>query len=88
MGTLKAYKKVKDNKMRWYGDTDTDKKVIRVNKSKNKNKKHGDVIDTIVHEENHVKHPRMHEKTVRKTTKLQVKRMSVQSKKKAYSRYR
>jgi len=84
----KKFKRVKDNKMRDYGDTDWNKRVIRVNKSKKKNKKRGDIINTIVHEERHVKHPKEHEKTVRKKTKLSVKRMNSKTKKRAYGRYK
>lgn len=84
----KKYKKVVANKMRSYGDTDYNKRIIRVNKSKKKNKKRGDIIDTIVHEETHVRHPKMHEKTVSKKTKKIIKRMSTKTKKKAYGRYR
>lgn len=62
----------KDNKMRAFGDTDLAKKVIRINKKKSKkSKRTGEVLDTIVHEVTHAKHPKMYERTVRKhTTKL------------------
>ena len=69
----KKWKRVVDNKMRWYGETDETKKLIKINKSKKKNTKPGDIIDTIVHEEMHAVHPQMHEKTVRKQTKLKIK---------------
>ena len=81
------YKRIVDNKMRWHGDTDTEKHVIRINKSKKKNKDRGEIIDTIVHEETHAAHPRMHEKTVRKHTIKKLKRLSRAQKQKLYSRY-
>ncbi len=62
----KKWKRVTDNKMRWHGDIDYDKKIIRVNKAKKKNKKKGEISNTIVHEEIHRQHPQMHEKTVAK----------------------
>lgn len=86
--SVKHYKKVVDNKMRDFGETDLAKGVIKINKSKKKNKKRGDIIDTIVHEENHVKHPKMHERNIRKKTKTDLKRMKATVKKKLYSSYK
>lgn len=86
---VKKWKRVVDNKMRWQGDTDLEKKVVRVNKKKSKKKSgRGGVIDTIVHEEMHVTHPKMHEKTVYKKTKKKVKRLTPKQKKKLYLTYR
>lgn len=81
---IKKYKRKVDNKMRSYGDTDYEKKVVRVNKSKKKNKRPGEVLDTIVHEKMHVRHPKMHEKTVVKRTRKVVKTMSKKEKAKHY----
>ena len=81
----KKYKRIIDNKMKWQGDTDTEKKVIRINRKKSKKK--SSVIDTITHEELHAKHPNMHEKTVYKKTKKLLKTMSAEKKHKLYSRY-
>ena len=97
---LKKYKKVVDNKMRAYGDCNFQKKIIRVNRVKarkdpsrvrpiNKHaKRYPDVLDTMVHEENHVKHPRMHEKNIRKKTLRDIKKMTPKQKQKIYSRYK
>jgi len=76
-----------DNKMRWHGDIDEDKKIIRVNKSPSKNKMPGEILDTIVHEEMHRIHPQMHEKTIRTETKHKIKSMSQKEKNKLYSKY-
>ena len=76
----KKWKRVTDNKMRWYGDTDENKKIIRINKSKKKNTKPGDIIDTIVHEEMHKIHPKMSEKLVRKKTKISVTKLNKKKK--------
>lgn len=67
------YKRVVDNKMRWQGDIDDEKNIIRINKEKSKKK--SSIIDTIVHEEMHKDHPKMHEKTVRDKTTEKVKRL-------------
>lgn len=81
---IKSYKRKVDNKMRSYGETDYKKKTVRINKSKKKNKK-GDILDTIVHEKMHIKHPKMHERTIRKATKKAVKSMGRKAKQKHYS---
>ena len=73
--------------MRDFGETDTTKRVIRINKRKSKKKGRGEVIDTIVHEEMHARHPRMRERTVEKKTPRLVKRMIRRVKAKLYSRY-
>ncbi len=83
----KQYKRVIANKARVYGDTDLDKKVIRINKSKQMNTKRGDIIDTIVHEVHHAKHPMKHEKTVRKDTKKIIKTLTKKAKKKYYNMF-
>lgn len=82
----KKYKRVVDNKMRWQGDTDVKKKIIRVNKKKSKKK--STVIGTIYHEEYHAKHPKAHEKTVVKKEKQWLKRVAPAKRKKLYSLYR
>ena len=97
----KKYKKVVDNKMKGaYGETDFEKKQIRINKKRHakgkphdkRTKKNRDgsasIIDTIVHEEMHAKHPKMKERTVRKLTPKKVLKMSVEAKKKKYSQYK
>ncbi len=87
---MAKYKRVTSNKMRYFGDIDDEKRVIRVNKRRSKSKdgkKKGGLIDTIVHEETHRLHPKMHEKTVIKATKRSVKRMSARQKKKNYSKF-
>ncbi len=81
------YERVVDNRMHGYGDIDFKKKIIRVNKKRSKKAGPGEVLDTIVHEETHRKHPKMHEKTVRKETKEAIKKMSPTQKSKQYSRY-
>jgi hypothetical protein len=86
-----------DNNLGHFGETDTDKKVIKINKkihAKGKKKaiggipkKDSTIINTIVHEEMHMKSPRMHERTVRKKTQKVVRSMSAKRKKKLYSKY-
>lgn len=83
-----GYKRVRDPKMRWHGDIDEKKKVIRINDSKKKNQKKGELIDTIVHEETHRMHPKMHEKTVRKEAARKVASMGQKAKAKLYKKYK
>ena len=87
MKSKKAWERIKDNRMRWHGDIDYEKKIIRVNKAKKKNPKKGEIINTIVHEETHRLHPKMWEKTVDKETAEKLKALSQVQKNKLYSRY-
>lgn len=91
----KGYKYKVDNKMRYMGDTDIDKKVIRVNKKMHKMKekgrttmgrklKRGELLDTIVHETLHAKHPKAHERTIQKMTKKKIPKMGKLAKSKLY----
>ena len=85
-----------DNKLRGaYGETDIEKKVIKVNKKAHKDKKDNSwnkwvpkrdrtLLNTIRHEINHAQHPRMHEKNIRKLTTRQEKTMSKKQKVKLY----
>ena len=82
-----GYTRKVDNTMKGFGETDFKKKVIRINKSKKKNKRKGEILDTIVHEEQHRIHPEMKEKNVQKRTKKLVKKMGDKTKVKMYSKY-
>ena len=80
--------RVVDNSMRVFGDTNYDKKIIRVNKKKSKKTAPGEVIKTIIHEEEHRLHPKMHEKTVYKKAREMIKRMNHNQKQRHYARYK
>lgn len=84
---MKPYKRSVNNKLRVLGVTDTSKRTIKINKTRNKKAGRGELIDTIAHEEMHAKHPRMHEKTIRRKTPKAVKRMKKNTKQKMYKRY-
>lgn len=87
----------KNNKLKGcYGQTTTEKgkrPIIEINKKAHKSvkkdksipKRSRTLIDTIVHETMHARHPKMHEKTVRKNTPNTVARMSKKSKSRLYS---
>ncbi len=77
-----------DNKLKGsYGETDLDNKVVKVNKRLHK--KDGEsLLDTIVHERMHLKHPKMHERTVRKLTPKKVKTLSKKARKNLYAKFR
>lgn len=87
----KKQKRRVDNRMRNYGDYDPNTGVIRVNKKASraygKRYKVAGILDTIVHEEIHKKHPKMGERKVVKRTKKKVKRMTKKQKSKHYLRY-
>lgn len=82
-----SYKRVVDNKMKYFGETDHQKKTIRINKKKSLKSGKGELLDTIAHEEMHAKHPNMKEKTVRRKTAGVVKKMSRKQKSKMYGKY-
>ena len=83
--------------MKWLGDTNTTDKIIRINKKLHhkaamkrvmgRNKRKSELLDTIVHEEMHAKHPKMHEKIVYKKTREKVKKLTPKQKHKLYSRF-
>lgn len=97
---MKKYKKVINNKLKGtYGITDFVKKTITINKKRHSGKNHGNgikknkngtasIIDTIVHEMTHAKHPKMSEKMVLKKTAQNLKKMTMQTKKKLYSKFK
>lgn len=80
-----------------FGETDFDKKVIRINKrmhAKAKKSstfgfspKESTLINTIVHEMLHKNHPNMTEKRVRELTKTRLIRMNPSQKKTLYSKF-
>ena len=82
------WKRIVDNKMRWFGDIDDKKGIIRINKSKKKNKKKGDIINTIAHEEMHRVHPKMWEKTIDKKVIRALGNLSQKTKNKLYKLYK
>jgi len=70
------YKVVEDSTMRFMGDTDTAKKLIRINKKlhhklkkKQGNTKYNSLKDTMAHELYHANHPKASERTVQKKMK-------------------
>ena len=80
-----------DNKLDAYGETDLNTNKIRINKKRHSQKgykrinptKNGNenLVSTIQHELLHVKHPKAHEKTIRKMEKSSVRKMSPKRKK-------
>lgn len=58
-----GYKRKVDRRMRYYGECDFENKTIKVNPKK------GDLLNTIIHEELHRKHPEKSEKWVKDKSK-------------------
>lgn len=85
----KKFKRIIDNKMRWLGDTNLEKRVIRINKKKNKQAhQSGELLDTIIHEELHAKHPNISEKRVVKKAEMRMAHMSKERKRELYAKFR
>ena len=75
-----------DNKMRYFGETDTKKKVIKINKRKSKSTgTKGELIDSINHEVQHAKHPHLSERQTEKRTINSTNKLSKKSKQKLYN---
>jgi len=68
----KKYKIVINNKLKAFGQTDTSKKLIEINKKKHKGDK-AQLADTIKHEKYHAAHPKASEKTTYKKTDVHSK---------------
>jgi len=81
---IKNYKRKVSNKMHGYGDLDLEKRIVRINKSKKKNKR-GEILDTIVHEKQHILHPKKYERNIRKVTKKTIGKMTKRQKQKHYN---
>ena len=65
----KGYKVKVDNKMKSFGETDDEKKEVKINKKKSlKAGGKKELIDTLYHEKYHVQHPKALEKTTYKKT--------------------
>lgn len=86
----------KDNKLRGaFGETDFEKKTVRINKKMHKTarktgkydvpKKDSTLLNTIVHEKLHTQHPKMTEKSVRKLARAMAGRMTPKQKAKHYN---
>lgn len=91
--------RIVDNKLKSaYGETNTETKTIRINKKAHKRmdlkrinrNPNGteSLVDTIVHEEMHANHPKMHERTVRKKAKKVVQRLSQKQKSTIRNKYK
>lgn len=80
----KKYKVSVDNKMPYFGVTDTKRRTIKINKRKSKStKQKGELLDSLAHEVNHARFPRKSERAVEKMTAKQ--KLSKRSKNKLYS---
>jgi hypothetical protein len=77
----KKYSRKIDTKMKDYGDIDEKKKIIRINPKK------GDVINTILHEEEHQKDMKAGEKVIKKRALKKEKSLSVNDSIKLLKKY-
>lgn len=97
--TAPGWKYKTDNKMRGaYGETDFEKKTVRINKKKHTNKKalkterrynrnpdgSENMLDTIVHEMSHIANPKAGERKTEKRAKRITKKLSTRTKKRIY----
>lgn len=81
------YKIKVNNKLKVFGMTDPKKKMIQINKKKAKSsKRKGELLNTVVHEKIHAKHPKMKEKQVIMKTMKVMKKMTKKQKSKVYKK--
>jgi hypothetical protein len=73
MPKAKRFTYKEDKHMRAFGDINYRKKIIRVNPTK------GDLVNTILHEEMHRKHPDMPHRTLHKKVKKKIAHMDVKA---------
>ena len=78
----KDYQRLIDRSMHDYGETDFDKKRIRVNPRK------GDLINTVIHEELHKAYPDKSEKWIKNKSKKQEATLSVADAVKLLKKYK
>lgn len=81
-----------------YGEIDYDRKVIKVNPKRHKSKKvrrltsnkdgTENLLVTMLHEEVHRNHPKMHERNVEKLARAMKSRMGDKAKKKTYRKFK
>jgi hypothetical protein len=77
-----------------FGETDFDKKIVKIDKAKHKDKKYkhsvpkqdNTLLNTIVHESLHTKKPKATEVQVRKQARLKINKMSRNAKAKTYNK--
>ncbi len=91
----KIWKRVVGKVRGGFGETDFDKKIIKIDKKKHKSGKWGGIpkqdstlINTIVHEELHVKHPKKTEVQIRKLARSKVSKMGDKIKRKLYNKFK
>ncbi len=77
-GELHTYKKATkkkiykvNRKLPYFGEADEEKKQVTVNPKK------GEVVNTVIHEEEHLEHPKMREKNIRKKAVTREKKMPI-----------
>lgn len=91
---LKAMKvqRMTNNRIHAFGYTDfnTKKKTVKIqiNRKKSKKTAPGEVLSTMYHEEQHLKHPQMKEKNVRKLENSKVDKLTKDQKRKIYNKYK
>lgn len=90
------YKKFIDNKSKFYGETITDKGIMRVNMKMSNNTPFTKTspigvagqADTVYHEQLHAAHPGMLERTVRRKTKIAMNKMDTPAKRRLVANYK
>jgi hypothetical protein len=84
---MRKWRWVIDNKMPLFGEVDPNKLLVRINVAKHKRERQS-LIDTLVHEELHIRFPRFGETMICAMTERRLRSMSKQEKARRYARIR
>jgi hypothetical protein len=83
----KGWKWVVDDRMRDYGETDYERRIVRINCALHR-KHRVSLLDTLLHEELHVQYPFLSERMVCELTSAGLRRLTARDKARLYARLR
>jgi|KBSMisStandDraft_5_1062788.scaffolds.fasta_scaffold1396015_1 hypothetical protein len=83
----RGWKWVVDNRMRDYGETDYERRVVRINRMLHR-KHRVSLLDTLLHEELHVQYPFLSERMVCELTTARLPHLSARDKSRLYAKLR
>jgi len=83
----RGWKWVVDNRMRDYGETDYERRVVRINRVLHR-KHRVSLLDTLLHEELHVQYPFLSERMVCELTAVRLPHLAARDKARLYAKVR
>ena len=83
----KGWRWVVDDRMRDYGETDYERRIVRINRALHR-KHRASLLDTLLHEELHVQYPFLSERMVCELTSASLPSLTARDKARLYARLR